>query len=157
MFFINASLNHPSELYVACQHGRWPACKIRGMLAWLDEGQRLCGEVDANIDVGRPWKSGACWRDQAEDKGFAVRIAPTCLCPSIGKQKCRPQNRRLRSAFLFSIRLLRLLSHCFSSIQRWQCSIRCIRLVRGAAPRCRFSRSRTIFAPAELASSDSAS
>ena len=60
------------------------------------------------MDVGQPGKSGACWRDQAEDKGFAGRIAPTCLCPSIGKQKYRPQNRRLRSAFLFSIRLLRL-------------------------------------------------
>ena len=35
-------------------------------------------------------------------------------------------------------------------------ALRCIYLVRGAAPRCRFSRSRTIFAPAELASSDSA-
>lgn len=34
-------------------------------------------------------------------------------------------------------------------------AFRCIRLVRGAAPRCRFSRSRTIFAPSELASSDS--
>lgn len=39
------------------------------------------------MDVGQPGKSGACWRDQAEDKGFAGRIAPTCLCPSIGKQK----------------------------------------------------------------------
>ena len=60
------------------------------------------------MDVGRPGKSGACWRDQAEDKSFVGRIAPTCLCPSIGKQKYRPQNERLRSAFLFSIRLLRL-------------------------------------------------
>ena len=59
------------------------------------------------MDVGRPGKSGACWRDQAKDKGFAGRIAPTCLCPSIGKQKYRPQSERLRSAFLFSIRLLR--------------------------------------------------
>ena len=36
-------------------------------------------------------------------------------------------------------------------------AFRCIHLVRGAAPRCRFSRSRTIFAPTELASSDSVS
>ena len=29
------------------------------------------------MDVGRPGKSGACWRDQAEDKGFARRSTPT--------------------------------------------------------------------------------
>ena len=29
------------------------------------------------MDVGRPGKSGACWRDLAEGKGFAERSTPT--------------------------------------------------------------------------------
>ncbi len=52
------------------------------------------------MDVGRPGKSGACWRDQAEDKGFAGRIAPTCLCPSIGKQKM-PTSKRTFEVGIF--------------------------------------------------------
>ena len=85
---------------------------------------------------------------------------PTCLCPSIGKQKYRPQNRRLRSAFLFSIRLLRsslvltrlsrLLSHCSFSAQSWQCSIRCIRRSPRAQTRLRFSSAQSSGASSKL-------
>ena len=33
--------------------------------------------------AGSPGKFGACWRNQMEDKGFAGKSAPTCLCPSL--------------------------------------------------------------------------
>ena len=59
------------------QHGRRQVGKSRGVLAWLDEGQRLCGEVGANKDAGRSGKAGACWRGSTKDKGFAERSAPT--------------------------------------------------------------------------------
>ena len=51
--------------------------KSWGVLAWLDEGQRLCGEVGANKDAGRLEKPRACWRGSAKDKGFARKSTPT--------------------------------------------------------------------------------
>ena len=59
------------------QHGHRQTGKSWGVLAWLDEGQRLCGEVGANKDAGRLEKLRACWRGSAKDKGFAERSAPT--------------------------------------------------------------------------------
>ena len=59
------------------QQRRRQVGKSRGVLAWLDEGQRLCGEVGANKDAGRSGKAGACWRGSTKDKGFAERSAPT--------------------------------------------------------------------------------
>ena len=59
------------------QHGRRQVGKSRGVLAWLDEGQRLCGEVGANKDASRLEKPRACWRGSAKDKGFARRSTPT--------------------------------------------------------------------------------
>ena len=47
------------------------------MLACLDGGQKLCGEVDANNDAGRSRKSRACWRASTEDNSFAGRSTPT--------------------------------------------------------------------------------
>ena len=69
------------------------AGKILSMLACHDGGQRLCGEVSANKDVGKPEKSWACWRATTEDKGFARRRAPTCSCPSLRKE-CLPYTKR---------------------------------------------------------------
>ena len=47
------------------------------MLARPDEEHRLCGEVNANNDAGRPEKTLPCWRASTEDKGFAGRSTPT--------------------------------------------------------------------------------
>ena len=47
------------------------------MLACLDGGQKLCGEVDANNGAGRSRKSRACWRALTKDKGFTGRSTPT--------------------------------------------------------------------------------
>ncbi len=46
-------------------------------MAWRGEGQRLCGEADANMGARRRGKSGPCWRDEAKDKGFSGRPTPT--------------------------------------------------------------------------------
>ena len=59
------------------QHGPRQVGKSRGVLAWLGEGQRLCGKVDANMGAGRLEKPRACWRGSAKDKGFARRATPT--------------------------------------------------------------------------------
>ena len=59
------------------QHGHWQTGKSWGVLAWLDEGQRLCGEVGANKDARRLEKPRACWRGSTKDKGFARRSTPT--------------------------------------------------------------------------------
>ena len=59
------------------QQRRRQVGKSRGVLAWLDEGQRLCGEVGANKDADRLEKPRACWRDSTKGKGFARRSTPT--------------------------------------------------------------------------------
>ena len=59
------------------QHGLSPARKVRALLAWRDEGQRLCWEAHANMGCRRRGKSGPCWRGVAKDKGFAGRSTPT--------------------------------------------------------------------------------
>ena len=59
------------------QHGLPPARKVRALLAWRDEGQRLCREAHTNMGCRRRGKSGPCWRDVAKDKGFAGRPTPT--------------------------------------------------------------------------------
>ena len=55
--------------------------RIRAVLAWLGEGQRLCWEQGANKGAGKQRKSGPCWRGPTKDKGFAGRSTPT-------SQKC---------------------------------------------------------------------
>ena len=44
------------------QQGRRQAWKIRTVLACPNEGIRSCGEQGANKGVGKPGKSGQCWR-----------------------------------------------------------------------------------------------
>ena len=59
------------------QHGQPPAREIRALLAWRDEGQRLCGEAYANMGIRAPRKTHRCWRDETKDKGFSGRPTPT--------------------------------------------------------------------------------
>ena len=47
------------------------------LLASPDEGLRLCGQGDANMDAGSVGKGRSCWRCPTEDKGFAGRVTPT--------------------------------------------------------------------------------
>ena len=42
------------DFFDFCLPGRPASGIIRTMLACLDGGKRLCGEVDANISTGRP-------------------------------------------------------------------------------------------------------
>ena len=42
------------DFFDFCLLGRPMSGIIRTMLACLDGGKRLCGEVDANISTGRP-------------------------------------------------------------------------------------------------------
>ena len=67
------------------QHGLPPARKVRALLAWRDEGQRLCWEAHANMGCRRRGKSGACWRGVTKDKGFAGRPTPTWAAARRGK------------------------------------------------------------------------
>ena len=67
------------------QHGLPPARKVRALLAWRDEGQRLCGEAHANMGCRTPWKRPRCWRGVAKDKGFAGRPTPTWAAARRGK------------------------------------------------------------------------
>ena len=66
------------------QQRRRQVGKSRGVLAWLDEGQRLCGEVGANKDADRLEKPRACWRDSTKGKGFAGRSTPTWAPANLG-------------------------------------------------------------------------
>ena len=81
------------------QHGQPPARKIRALLAWRDEGQRLCREADANMDDRRRGKSGPCWRGVAKDKGFAGRPTPTWASARRGKRTGVGVTRRRTKAF----------------------------------------------------------
>ena len=81
------------------QHGRPPARKIRALLAWRGEGQRLCREADANMDDRRRGKSGPCWRGVAKDKGFAGRPTPTGASARRGKRTGVGVTRRRTKAF----------------------------------------------------------
>ena len=65
------------------QHGHRGAGKIRMVLARPDDEKRLCGDDGANMGTDSPGKSGPCWRDMTEDKGFAERTAPTSSYPSL--------------------------------------------------------------------------
>ena len=65
------------DFFDFCLPGRPAAGIILTMLACLDGGKRLCGEVDANISTGRPGKFGPCWRASTEVKGFAGKSTPT--------------------------------------------------------------------------------
>ena len=75
------------------QHGQPPARKVRALLAWRDEGQRLCGEAHANMGCRRRGKSGLCWRGVAKDKGFAGRPTPTWAT-------ARRENRRAQKRII---------------------------------------------------------
>lgn len=44
------------DFFDFCLSGRPAAGIIRTMLAYLDGGKRLCGEINANIGAGRPGK-----------------------------------------------------------------------------------------------------
>ena len=59
------------------QHGRRRREKRRSLLAWPDEGLRLCRQGDANMGAGRAGKGGPCWRAPTMDYGFASRATPT--------------------------------------------------------------------------------
>ena len=37
------------------------------LLAWLDEGLKLCGQDDANMGAGVAGKGGPCWRGPTVD------------------------------------------------------------------------------------------
>ena len=76
------------------QHGHRQTGKSRGVLAWLDEGQRLCGEVGANMGAGRSGKAGACWRGSTKDKGFARKATPTWAPANRKKPGRAGANRR---------------------------------------------------------------
>ena len=59
------------------QHGRRQREKRRSLLAWPDEGLRLCRQGDANMGAGSAGKGRSCWRCPTENKGFAGRATPT--------------------------------------------------------------------------------
>ena len=59
------------------QHGRRQCRKGRALLAWPDEGLRLCGQGDANMGAGSAGKGGPCWRGPTKEYGFAGRATPT--------------------------------------------------------------------------------
>ena len=59
------------------QHGRRQRGKRRSLLAWPDEGLRLCGQGDANMGAGSAGKGGPCWRGPTKEYGFAGRATPT--------------------------------------------------------------------------------
>ena len=67
------------------QHERPSARKMRVLLAWRDEGERLCKEAYANMGSHRHRKSGPCWRGVAKDKSFAGRPTPTWAAARRGK------------------------------------------------------------------------
>ena len=67
------------------QHGLPHAVEKAPVLAWRNEGQRLCGEAHANMGCRRRGKSGPCWRGVAKDKGFAGRPTPTWAAARRGK------------------------------------------------------------------------
>ena len=88
------------------QHGQPPARKIRALLAWRDEGQRLCWEADANMDDRRRGKSGPCWRGVAKDKGFAGRPTPTWASARRGKGAGVGVPRKVDDLFSLKKRIL---------------------------------------------------
>lgn len=47
------------------------------LLAWPDEGLRLCRQGDANMGWRQAGFGAPCWRGSTEDKGFAGRATPT--------------------------------------------------------------------------------
>ena len=59
------------------QQGLPHAVEKAPVLAWRNEGQRLCGEAHANMGCRTPWKRRRCWRGEMKDKGFAGRPTPT--------------------------------------------------------------------------------
>ena len=67
------------------QHGRPRAEEKAPVLAWRDEGQRLCREAHANMGCRPRGKSGPCWRGLTKDKGFAGRPTPTWAAARRGK------------------------------------------------------------------------
>ncbi len=49
------------------QHGRRQCGKGRALLAYPDDGLRLCREGDANMGAGSAGKGGPCWRGPTVD------------------------------------------------------------------------------------------
>ena len=68
-------------------------------MAWRGEGQRLCGEADANMGSRRRGKYGPCWRGVTKDKGFAGRPTPTWASARRGKRTGVGVTRRRTKAF----------------------------------------------------------
>ncbi len=66
------------------QHRRRQAVIILTMLACLDEGKRLCGEVDANISTGRP--------------PLFAPLSPLALMPSFRGAKSSHFRRRISTS-----------------------------------------------------------
>ena len=89
-------------------------------------------------------------RPEAPRHSERIRAVPGSVDSPESVNKNPPSKLTFEGGFLFSIRLSRLLSHCFFSPQSWQCSIRCIRRSPRAQTRLPFSSAQSSGASSKL-------